>query len=149
MSEYFPTDVVSASALEKLHMCEQIIKKAVPLDAVPARRTKRCFPRFRPGGRFCELSFRYLLLGIEGEKCRPPKPYETDPFHPLKPIWSKGQFLYIHRSVLVISSMWYTGTCTFVNCACTRAKTLILKLRAINKVLSCSILYMVMHDAHK
>ena len=52
MSEYFPTDVVSASTLEKLRMCEQIIKKAVPLDAVPERRTKRCSPRFRPGGRF-------------------------------------------------------------------------------------------------
>ena len=83
MSEYFPTDVVSASTLEKLRMCEQIIKKAVPLDAVPERRTKRCSPRFRPGGRFCELSFRYLSPGIEGEKCRPPRPYETDPFHPL------------------------------------------------------------------
>jgi len=78
-----------------------------------------------------------------------PRPYERDPFHPLNPICSEEQFLYMHRGVLVIFSMWYAGTCTFVNCACTRAKTLILKLRAINKVLSCSILYMVMQDAHK
>ena len=25
---------------------------AVPLDVAPERRTKRCSPRFRPGGRF-------------------------------------------------------------------------------------------------
>lgn len=71
MSEYFPTDVVSASTLEKLRMCEQIIKKAVPLDAVPARRTKRCSPRFRSGDRLCELNFRYLSPGIEGESVGP------------------------------------------------------------------------------
>ena len=33
-------------------------KRTVPLDAVPERRTKRFPPRFRPVGRFCELSFR-------------------------------------------------------------------------------------------
>ena len=46
--------------------------RAVPLDAVLGRRTKRCSPRFRPGGRFCELSFRYLSPGSEGEKYQPP-----------------------------------------------------------------------------
>ena len=45
--------------------------KAVPLDAVAERRTTRCSLRFRPGGRFCGLSFRYLSPGIEGEKRRP------------------------------------------------------------------------------
>ena len=48
-------------------------KRAVPLDAVPERRTKRFPPRFRPVGRFCELSFRYQSspTGREGEISRP------------------------------------------------------------------------------
>ena len=33
-------------------MRKQNAKSAVPLDAVPERRTKRCSPRFQPGGRF-------------------------------------------------------------------------------------------------
>ena len=44
---------------------------AVPLDAVPERRAKRCSPSFRPGDHLCELSFRYQFPGSEGEKCRP------------------------------------------------------------------------------
>ena len=34
----------------------------------------------------CELSFRCLSPGSEGEKCRPLKPYVTDPFPPLNSI---------------------------------------------------------------
>ena len=43
--------------------------KAVALNAVPERRTERCSPRFRPGGRFCELRLRYHSppTGREGE----------------------------------------------------------------------------------
>ena len=59
------------SVVGKLRMRKVNDSKAVPLDAVPERRTKRCSPRFRPGDRFCELSFRYLSPGREGEKCRP------------------------------------------------------------------------------
>ena len=33
-------------------MREQNAKATVPLDVVPERRTERCSPRFRPGGRF-------------------------------------------------------------------------------------------------
>ena len=48
-------------------------KTTVPLDVVPERRTERCSPRFRPGGRFCELRFRYPSspTGREGEISRP------------------------------------------------------------------------------
>ena len=35
-----------------LRMRKQNTESAVPLDAVPERRTKRCSPRFRPGDRF-------------------------------------------------------------------------------------------------
>ena len=45
--------------------------RAIYLDAVPERRTKRCSPRFLPGDRFCELRFRNLSQCCEGEKCRP------------------------------------------------------------------------------
>ena len=40
-------------------MRKQNTKTTVPLYAVPERRTEQCSPRFRPGDRFCELSFRY------------------------------------------------------------------------------------------
>ena len=66
-----PSHMVRALVLRKLRMRKPNTNKAVPLDVVPERRTKRCSPRFRPGGRFCGLSFRYLSPGIEGEKCRP------------------------------------------------------------------------------
>ena len=40
---------------------------------VPERRTERFSPTFRPGGRFCDLGFRYQSspIGIEGEISRP------------------------------------------------------------------------------
>jgi len=56
------------SCKETAH-AQQNAKTTVPLDVVPERRTKRCSPRFRPGDRFCEPSFRYLSPGSEGEKC--------------------------------------------------------------------------------
>ena len=36
-----------------------------------------------------------------------PRPYETDPFHPLGSISNMKQFLYIYDSEPLISSMWY------------------------------------------
>ena len=36
-----------------------------------------------------------------------PRPYGTDPFHPLGSISNTMQFLYIYQSVQAISSMWY------------------------------------------
>ena len=68
---FFVTHMERNSFLLKLRMRRLNTKRAVPLDAVPERRTKRCSPRFRPGDRFCELSFRYLSPGSEGEKCQP------------------------------------------------------------------------------
>ena len=66
-------NMVGTSGLVKLRMRKQNIKTTVPLDVVPELRTKRCSPRFRPGGRFCELRFRYQSspTGIEGEISRP------------------------------------------------------------------------------
>ena len=40
-----------------------------------------------------------------------PRPFVTDPFHPLGSIWNNYSFLFIHQSVPVISSMWYVQVC--------------------------------------
>ena len=68
-----PMNMVGTSVLRKLRMRKQNTKTTVPLDVAPERRTKRCSPRFRPGGRFCESRFRYQSspTGIEGEISRP------------------------------------------------------------------------------
>ena len=70
---FLPINMVETSALGKLRMRKQNTKTTVPLDVVPERRTKRCSPRFRPGGRFCELRFRYQSspTGSEREISRP------------------------------------------------------------------------------
>ena len=83
--------MVGTSVLGKLRMRKENTKTTVPLDVAPERRTKRCSPRFRPGGRFCELRFRYQSspTGIEGEDKSAPRPYVTDPFHPLNSIHNK------------------------------------------------------------
>ena len=47
-----------------------------------------------------------------------PRPYGTDPFHPLGSIPNMKQFLYIYNSVTVISSMWYIQMFVYDNCAC-------------------------------
>ena len=47
-----------------------------------------------------------------------PRPYETDPFHPLGSITNMKQFLYIYNNVPVISSMWYAQMFVYDNCAC-------------------------------
>ena len=70
---FLPMNMVGTSVLGKLRMRKQDTKTTVTLDVVPERRTKRCSPRFRPGGRFCELRFRYQSspTGSEGEISRP------------------------------------------------------------------------------
>ena len=64
-----------------------------------------------------------------------PRPYETDPFHPLGSIWNIKQFLYICKSLPVISSMWYAQLCIHDNCACAFAGTVKLRFRAFFKVI--------------
>ena len=57
----FHRNMALTSVLGNLCMRIQISRRAVPLNAVPERRTKRCSPRLGPGDRFCELSLRYLF----------------------------------------------------------------------------------------
>ena len=45
---------IFTTVLRKLRMRKQ---HTIEQDVVPERRTKRCFPRFRPSDCFCELSF--------------------------------------------------------------------------------------------
>ena len=54
------TNMVRTSEHGELRMRKQNTNRAVPLDAMPERRAERCSPRFQPGDRFCELSFKYL-----------------------------------------------------------------------------------------
>ena len=116
-------------------MRKEKTNRAVPLDAVPERRTQRCSPRFRPGDRFCELSFRYLSPGIEGEKCRPLDHMWQIPFiHSTRSITSSNFYIYnvgfqifppcgILKCVLV--------QCVFDNCVCAFAKTPISRISAL------------------
>ena len=88
-----PTNMVKTLFIEVQRTRKPNANKAVPLDVVPERRTKRFSPRFRPGGRFCGLSFRYLSPGIEGEKCRP-----------LDHMW---QIPFIHSTPFIVASNFY------------------------------------------
>ena len=47
-----------------------------------------------------------------------PRPYGTDPFHPLGSIPNMKQLLYIYNSFPVIPSMWYVQMFVHDNCAC-------------------------------
>ena len=53
-----------------------------------------------------------------------PRPYGTDPFHPLGSIPYMRQFRYIYNSVPVLSSMWYAKMFIYDNCACALTENL-------------------------
>ena len=105
---FLPYGKIEISVLAKLRMRKQNTKRAVPLDAVPERRTKRCSPRFRPGDRFCGPSFRYLLPGSDGEKCRPLDHMRQIPFIHSTPLSIKRNSIYISQRfsyfILVVHS---------------------------------------------
>ena len=133
--------MVRSSVQGKLHMRKQKNNATVPLDVVPERRTKRCSPRFRPGGRFWgEPRFRYLSPGSEGEKCRPLDHLWQTPFIHSARLTSSRSF-YIYRAVFYLSPPF--GTFKFVllrylfcNCACTFEDQLLQAL-----LLLCSMRY--------
>ena len=92
---YFAALMVRNSVKGEQCMRKLNTKRAVPLDVVPELRTKRCSPRFRPGDRFCESSFRYLLPGSEGWKCRPLDQRKQIPFiHSVRLISSDNFYIY-------------------------------------------------------
>ena len=119
-------------------------KTTVPLDVVPERRTKRCSPRFRPGGRFCELRFRYLSspIGREGEISRPLDHMRQIPFiHSARFIHSTNFCIY--TTVSWIFSPCGTLRCLlmrsiFNNCACTLATKLLSRFLGSGPVLRSS-----------
>ena len=71
-----------------------------------------------------------------------PRPFETDPFHPLGSICTIKQFLYIHTNLQVISSMWDAQVCIYDNYACALAETIKLRFGAIFEVI---ILFLRVH----
>ena len=64
-----------------------------------------------------------------------PRPFETDPFHPLGSICNIKQLLYICKNLPVISSMWDAQVRSYDNCACALAETLKLRFKTFLKVL--------------
>ena len=106
MRIYFATNMVRMPVVGKLGMHKQCTKRAIPLDVVPERRTKRYSPRCRPGYRFCEPSFRYLLSGSEGEKCRPLDHRCQIPFiHSVRVFSGSNLYIYIYMQVDI--ALWY------------------------------------------
>ena len=131
-------------------MRQQKTKTTVPLDVVPERRTKRCSPRFRPGGRFCELRFRYLSspIGRKGEISRPLDHMRQIPFiHSARLIDSTN--FYIYSTVFLIFSPCGALRCNvlmksiFNNCARALARTLISRLSPLVELLLFFIRYVV------
>ena len=112
---FISTNMVRTRVRGNLRMRKQNTKTTVPLDVAPERRTKRCSPRFRPGGRFCELRFRYLSspTGREGEISRPLDHMRQIPFiHSTRPINSNN--FYIYRTVFYIFSPCGTLRCVLM-----------------------------------
>ena len=109
---FIPTNMVRTRVRWNLRMRKGNTKTTVPLDVVPERRTKRFPPRFRPVGRFCELSFRYLSspIGREGEINRPLDHTRQTPFiHSARLIDSIN--FYIYRTVF-----WIFSPCGTLRC---------------------------------
>ena len=112
---------------------------------MPERRTKRFPPRFRPVGRFCELSFRYQSspTGSEGEISRPLDHLWQIPFI------HSAQFMTCGNFDIYNTAFWLFHTCGTINCilvrcqfdnyACAFAETLFSRIRAIIQVMFCSI----------
>ena len=97
-------NMVRARVREYLRMRKQNTKTTAPLDVVPDRRTKRFPPRPRSVGRFCDLRLFNLIFKVDipivtdrqtGRDKSAPRPYKTDPIHPLSSIHRQYQFLSI------------------------------------------------------
>ena len=128
----------------------QNTKTTVPLDVVPERRTKRFPQRFRPVSRFCELRFRYLPTGREGEISRPLDHMRQIPFiHSARLIDSTN--FYIYRTDFQLFYPCGTLRCVlmqsiFNNCARTLARTLNSRLRPLVELLLFFIRYVVVSE---
>ena len=145
MRDILTTNMVRTVVLGKLCMRKPKTKRAVLLDAVPERCTRQCSPRFRPGNRFYELSFRFLFPGREGENCRLLDHAIQIPFiHSVRFMITmsiniqqcSSYFLHVVR----LSVAWW---CACANCACALAQTLISMFRTAISVLFPSIRYVL------
>ena len=146
--------MVRTWVLRNLRMRKQNAIKAVPLDALPERRTERCSLRFRPGGRFWgELRFRYLSPGSDGEKCWLLDDRWQIPFIHSSRFISSSNF-YIYRAMFQLFPPCDTFSCDFAFCifdngACTIKESLISRFRAIIWFMLCSIWYLLVRTGTK
>ena len=141
----FLWNMVRGSVIGTLRMRKQNAKITVPLDAVPELRTKRCSPRFRPGGRFCELRFRYQSspTGREGEISRPLDHTWQTPFIHLTPFMISSIFD-IYITTFQLFPPYGTSYCMFKwhiawQLRMHSAETIISRFRAIIQVMLYSI----------
>ena len=74
----FPTHMVRHSILRRLRMRQRNIKRLVPLDMVPERRTKWCSRRS-----LLWAKFQIPVTRQWGREMSAPRPCVTDPFHSL------------------------------------------------------------------
>ena len=72
-----------------------------------------------------------------------PRPFKTDPFHPLGSICNIKRILYIYKNLPVISPMWDAQVCVYDNCACALPETLKFRFRAIFIVINFFLGYML------
>ena len=96
-------------------MRQQNTKATVPLDVVPERRTERCSPIFRPGGRFWgQFSDSCRRAGREeGREMSVPRPYVTDPFLQPSSIYNTGSnwYIYTQRSSYFLHVVYSSVPC--------------------------------------
>ena len=69
-----------------------------------------------------------------------PRPYVTNPFHPLSSIRKNKYFPYLYQSVPIFSSKWYAYVCQLRMCC---SKILSPRSRTIIQVILISILYVL------
>ena len=85
--------------LEKLRMPKPNTK-AITLDAVTERRTKRYSPTFWAQRWLLWANFHIPVSRQRGRELSPPRPCVRDPFHPLSFSHSYYEFLYIYIYML-------------------------------------------------
>lgn len=75
--------------------------KAIIVDAVTERRTKRYSPTFWAQRSLLWANFHIPVSRQRGRELSPPRPCVRDPFHPLSFIHSYYEFLYIYLYIYV------------------------------------------------
>ena len=95
---FIPTNMVRTRVRGTLRMRKQSTKTTVPLDVVPERRTKRFPPEISARGSLLWAKVQIPIVTDRqgGRDKSAPRPYQTDPIHPLSSTFRKYQSRYIY-----------------------------------------------------